>query len=380
LVIKAAVFPGLLNGRTGGIVRSATLHSSMLASANIETSIFGLFTKEIPASTEGLPIGNAKLILNTAIEKKHSISSPELINCIKENIKKFDVAHLNGHWSIINYRIAKICYDNKVPYIISSRGSRSSHLHENNQSFIKHLSSHEKLYIENSACVHVTSEHEIKVSDLSNTKKIIKIPNAVDLDHIQTSPNKKVLQEYLDIPKDTINFLYYGRVAPEKNIEFIIRSLKSIKEKDFLLYVVGEPDINYQKKLIDLAKNEGVIDKVIFKGYIEGEERGKWLAACDVFLLPSFGENFGLSLAEGVAAGMHCIASDKVGATEFLSEDVCKTLPLDIKLWTKACKELVNKEDIKTTTPRLEIIQQFSAASIMKEWEEVYKRNILKQY
>ncbi|AUT04074.1 glycosyltransferase [Nostoc sp. CENA543] len=136
-------------------------------------------------------------------------------------------------------------------------------------------------------------------------KKIAVIPNGVDID--KYSPGySEVKAEF----KAERLFVYQGRIAPEKNVESLLRAWKQGNMgAGSKLLVVGDGPLR-----ASLEPFYGAEYGIIWLGFVADEERRiKILRGADVFILPSLVEGLSLSLLEAMACGLACIATD-VGA------------------------------------------------------------------
>ncbi len=82
--------------------------------------------------------------------------------------------------------------------------------------------------------------------------------------------------------------LYVGRLAPEKNLECLVRAAAALPE-DAVLVIAGSGSLGTE--LQDLAVRLEV--SAIFTGWLEGERLAAWYNLADVFVLPSLVEPFG---------------------------------------------------------------------------------------
>lgn len=116
-----------------------------------------------------------------------------------------------------------------------------------------------------------------------------------------TSELANKANEKLDIDPKEIVFIYVGRIMKLKRIDFILDSLKIVKEKGmkFKFYVVGKgPEA---KKLQRYAKKLGLDDYVRFCGFLGRDDFPLINARADLLLFPSLYDNFGLVKVESAA-------------------------------------------------------------------------------
>ena len=117
--------------------------------------------------------------------------------------------------------------------------------------------------------------------------------------------------------------VYVGRIHPQKRIETAIQALPAIRSEspDAHLLIVGShdgspPGAGYEQSLRDLAAKLGLHDAVHFLGYRDRNEVPVVMAACNVCVLPSETESFGMVLTESWAAQVPTVASDVGGCYE----------------------------------------------------------------
>jgi len=155
-----------------------------------------------------------------------------------------------------------------------------------------------KLYIKEVVFVSTTLQEKAFNKKFFNNKNIV-IPNLID---------KKY--EKIDTKKN--NYIYFGRIHPKKNIEYIIKGFikfKKIPNKQ-KLYVVGKiDDYNYYKKIKQMAyKNKDII----FQNPVDGKKKYKYLSRFKALIITSLGENFGNVIIESLSVGTVCIISSNL--------------------------------------------------------------------
>ncbi len=141
-------------------------------------------------------------------------------------------------------------------------------------------------------------------------KDLVMIHNGIDL----SVYNEKVKEYELDVPKGKKIILYVGRLITQKGIQLFLRLAHEI-DAHFVIAGSGKKEF-----LHDLLRQHKVPkEKVTFLGFVENEELPGLYKKADVFVLPSFYENFPISLMEAMAMRCPCVASD-VGAVDEIIE------------------------------------------------------------
>lgn len=131
------------------------------------------------------------------------------------------------------------------------------------------------------------------------------IPNGVDVQKYSPGPSQ-LKTEF----KARQLFVYQGRLAPEKNVEALLRAWKQSEMRpDSKLLIVGDGPLTPSLKPF-----YGAEYGILWLGFVADENRRlEILRGSDVFILPSLVEGLSLSLLEAMACSLACLATD-VGA------------------------------------------------------------------
>jgi glycosyltransferase involved in cell wall biosynthesis len=107
-----------------------------------------------------------------------------------------------------------------------------------------------------------------------------------------------------------------SRIAPKKRIDLCIEAVEVLANMDISahLTIAGNGDAKLVRELQELVQSKRLNHSVDFIGQVQGDAKTQSFLAADVFLLPSDDENFGIGLAEALAHGLPCIASQNVAA------------------------------------------------------------------
>jgi glycosyltransferase involved in cell wall biosynthesis len=135
------------------------------------------------------------------------------------------------------------------------------------------------------------------------------------------APDRQMLDRYevrrqLQIPPEQKVLLYVGRVAPEKNLGFLLRAVAEVVRRDpsVRLWLVG--DGPYRQTCVELARDLGIGDRVTFAGYVPRADVDKYYAAADLFVFSSITETQGLVVQEAMTYGLPAVAVAGGGASD----------------------------------------------------------------
>jgi glycosyltransferase involved in cell wall biosynthesis len=147
---------------------------------------------------------------------------------------------------------------------------------------------------------HATSDLEaVSLRNLGLRQPIAIIPNGVDCSLAKQRTGGGAEKK----------LLYLGRLHVKKGLENLLRAWKAVRPEGWRLVIAGIDEGGYQARLIHLAESLEITDTVDFAGPQLGEEKWSFLSTGDAFVHPSFSENFGIAVAEALAASLPVIAT-----------------------------------------------------------------------
>ena len=135
------------------------------------------------------------------------------------------------------------------------------------------------------------------------TGKITYLPYGTEIQRCENVEEKrKIANEKFGLQEDELVFIHVGRVEKLKRIDFILDSLKILKDKGvkFKFYVIGTGS-DFKKMLKHKSKLGFTDEEVVFTGFVSNEDMLKYLARADMLLFPSLYDNFGLVKVEAAA-------------------------------------------------------------------------------
>ena len=207
------------------------------------------------------------------------------------------------------------------------------------------------------------------------------LPTGIELDKFRDGDGEKFRKAY-NIPVDRPTLVFIGRVAFEKNIDFLLNVVDQVRKSipDVLLLIAGEgPALPHLKKL---ANTLHLNSNVLFLGYLD---RNKELLDCyasgDAFVFASNTETQGLVLLEAMALGVPVVSTAVMGTKDILAP----------KKGALVCNETVNEfadniiRLLKDPTLRatlsqeaLDYVKTWSALSMAKKLLQFYEKVVQK--
>ncbi|AKB70026.1 glycosyltransferase [Methanosarcina mazei] len=235
-----------------------------------------------------------------------------IINTIEKNNLKFDVIHAHTTWPS-GYIGAKLKEKYHVPSILT--------IHENGDWFEKEVKMDFPLINyawENSDVLIRVNNKDIPILKQYNDNTY-SIPNGYSSKY--KILNKKECRDILNIQQDKKVIFSLGVLIKRKGFNFLIDAIKIILKSnpDILCVIGGSGPLKkkLEKQIHDLKLN----NHVLLAGFIQEEQLPIWINACDIFVLPSLSESFGIVQIEAMACGKPVIATYNGGSEEIIISD-----------------------------------------------------------
>jgi glycosyltransferase involved in cell wall biosynthesis len=234
----------------------------------------------------------------------------------------------------------------------------------------------EKNSITRAAGIHVTAPleaQEIRALFGSETPPMITIANGVEWPdaHLARSAGP-----FAALPPRYALFL--SRISWKKGLDRLIKAWAQVP--DLILVIAGNDDEAYQPALQALAAECQVADRVLFVGPVSDEHKWALYADAELFLLPSYSENFGNVVAEAMSMACPVIVSPEVGISALVQEAgagiVTPCEPHDL---AAAVQRLMSDPQLRRELGRRgqSVVQaQLTWSGIARRTDEVYRRII----
>lgn len=236
-----------------------------------------------------------------------------LLQKIKEGKIKIDIIHAHDWLG----GVAGVFLKEKLnkPLIIHVHATEIERTGNNPNPLIYHL---EKECFSNADLI-ITVSHLTKkvVSEFYGipTSKIIPLPNGIDLE----IPLNKIPQFILELKKHGYKIvLFVGRLVLQKGPDYFVKTLKYVSQfiPKVKYVIAGSGDMF--SSLVKIAYEDGVLDKIIFAGFLRDEELWGVYKYSDLLVAPSVFDPFGLVPLEAIKLNVPVIISKTTGLGNYL--------------------------------------------------------------
>ncbi len=289
-----------IDSSTGGPARSVThIIEAMLVENNMmEVSLLTKISEQ--------PIIK-QLNNKNGIIKFHESSFLGFSKSFKKELNHIETHIFHGHglWLPTVHQMAKEAREQNIPYIITPRGMLEPWALQ--QSKIKKqivLNLFQYNDLAKATCLHATAPMEVEsIRKLGLKNPVAMIPNGIVL---QDYPFKSFRK------KEIKTILFLSRIHPKKGIEILIEAwekLDNSNKEGWQIQIAGNGEQAYINKLNKLIKVKRLQNQIKIIGPQFGEDKIRAYHNADLFVLPTYSENFGIVIAEALACGVPVITT-----------------------------------------------------------------------
>lgn len=270
----------------------------------------------------------------------HSISL-SLLRALPAGIRWADVVHLTGTYSFPTLPTLALARLLRRPVVWSPRGAiQAAHewrdaprqrVKRRFEKFAQWLSPSETVLL-------VTAKSEaVATAARMPGMRVEIVPNSVEL------PPSRVLDGRQWRPNGRLRLLFLSRVHEKKGVNLLIEAMARLGPK-VELKIYGTGPTFYLEKLALSVASHGLSDQVEFMGHVEGQSKTDAYRNADIFVLPSYSENFGIVVAEAMAHGVPVITTVNTPWTALDAEECGRCVPAEIDSLVAAITDIATND------------------------------------
>jgi glycosyltransferase involved in cell wall biosynthesis len=303
--------------------------------------------------------------------------SRPLATWLNAHVCDFDVVHIHAVFNHACVAAARACRRQQVPYVIRPLGTLdpwSMNQKPVRKRFFWALAGRKMLRM--ASAVHYTAEAERTATEqLLGLDKGKVIPLGVE-----SSAPVDVASSGAIVGTNRPYVLVLSRIHAKKGLEVLIEAFLELRQEavysDWQLVIAGDGEPAYVESLKQEVTKRRANEAVVFRGWIEGEQKHAILQNASLLALPSHQENFGLCVFEALMEGVPVLISPQVN----LAEDIVQAnagwiCAVDVTSLATCLKgALANEEErVKRGSAGKKFAEKYEWSKIAKQLETMYQ-------
>lgn len=248
-----------------------------------------------------------------------------------------DIVHINCCWMPQCAFVQKWAQDLGYKVVLTPHGMLEPWIIQRNYWWKKlpALWLYQKKAVQRADYLHATATSEKEnLLKLGYNPRIAVIANGIEVEKIAMKESWERNRE----------ILFLSRIHVKKGIELLLEAVAQLKEelKDYQVLIAGEGDETYIKTLKAKAQALNISEQIQLIGGVYGA--GKWerFQKADLFVLPSYSENFGIVVAEALACGTPVLTTKGTPWQELETQECGWWIELSVSELVKALKAFID--------------------------------------
>jgi glycosyltransferase involved in cell wall biosynthesis len=241
--------------------------------------------------------------------------SGAVMTCIKNHEIRFDLVH--AHFTLPSAHCANVLKEKyHVPYVITAN---------EDSGWLQEEIDLADPMIEN-AWSNAAQIMTINKQEIPKLKQYNPCITSVPYGFIKKfSPrDMNECRDFLNVPQRAKILFTFGILQKRKGLEYLIEAMDIIRRTrdDVQCYIGGKAEYeqSYETSIRKRVIEMRLEDRIHFLGFMNGADIPTWINACDLFVLPSLEEGFGIAQIEALACGKPVIATKNSGSMDILTD------------------------------------------------------------
>jgi len=281
-----------------------------------------------------------------------------------------NIVHIEGIWDPPCWLFQKVAQDLGIKVVLSPHGMLESYImnrHPLKKKLAMALYQHKAL--QQADFLHATAQSELdQIRKLGYHQSAQIIPNGIDVKDIKQKVEWGRVR----------NILFLSRVHPKKGLEVLIDAVTKLTSYQFIISIAGEGDTIYIESLKKLTVQKGVSEYFDFVGGIYDDQKWELYHNSDLFILPTYSENFGIVVAEALSTGLPVITTTGTPWKELETNNCGWWVDLMVDNLIQALREALNCDADKLKTMGLNgrklVAEKYEISTIALQMSQFYKK------
>lgn len=359
--------------RDGGPSRSVTrLVDSLALDPLLELTLISHSREELP---EVLPLNkNVNLMLATSSNLLSIHLGLVERALIRDRIDRggVNIIHSHGLWHPANHWAAYQARKSGIPLFCHPRGMVEPWaLNSNRLKKRLAMALYQRRDLESVDVFIATSEMEREsLRRIGLSQPVAVIPNGVDMPIFQNTGRRSAPG------KETRTALFLSRVQSKKGLLNLIDAWARLRPKGWRLQIAGPDEGGHLATVMARLRQAGVTDMVTYVGEVDGPAKAALYRSADLFVLPTFSENFGLVVAEALAHGLPVITTHGAPWADLVTYDCGWWIPIGVEPLIVGLRNATTIPDVARQAMGargVEYVRRYDWVAIAEQTASVYR-------
>jgi len=311
--------------------------------------------------------------------RRYGLSLP-MVEGLRRLIPDFDLVHIHSLYLFHTLVTGHWCRALGVPYVVRPHGTLDPYLRR--RSRLKKTVYNwlvERRNLDHAAAVHYTSADERDLVALLGFKApAVVVPLGIDLREFDDLPQPGMFRRRHPALLDKTLIVFLGRLTPKKGLDLLAKAFGEVRRvvPQAHLVIAGPDDEGYGRQVRKFLADSGVDGHTTLLGMVAGREKLELLRDTDVWVLPSYTENFGLAVVEAMASGLPLVISNRVNIWNHIAaREAGLVVDCDASQVSQAICRVLREPDLgrRLAANALSLARtEFSWAAVGAQLEQVY--------
>lgn len=376
--IRVIQTTGGLDSRYGGPSRSVTALCDALAAGGVEVDLVSAVNKKVDGDLILPAAANVRTWIEPAWQAgrfryypSYSARLRSLLRCCRNG--EAIVVHDNGLWGHFNRCAWRAARNFRLPYLLSPRGMIESwSLQTKRARKTLAMALYQRKILDTATLFIATSESEYRSVRAAGFRTPVAIvPNGIALADRGGLPEVPLATR-----KDEKFVLFLSRVQPKKGLLTLVDAWAALNRDGWRLLIAGPDEAGHLETVLGQVRLRGVEDSVTYVGAVSGEAKTELYRQADLFVLPTFSENFGIVIAEALAQGVPVITTKGAPWQDIQTCGCGWWIDIGVAPLAAALREAMAKTDQERRAmgnAGRAYVQRFEWAAIGQQMRETYE-------
>jgi glycosyltransferase involved in cell wall biosynthesis len=296
--LNIAILSSTLSSAAGGLANSVPALAHEMAHNGAQISVVGL---EDPNDSDAALLWGPKVYAHPVRGMRAFGYAPGLASTLRYLAPQLISVH--GIWTYPSLANLQHYRRHCTPYVVTPHGMLDPWALERSswkKNIVRFM--YEDDHLSGASCLHATAEMEAcHFRRLGLTNPIAIVPNGVEIPLPASSTRA---------PGELRRLLFLSRIHPKKGLPLLLRAWAKLEPRfhDWELMIAGPDEVGHLAEMQRVSHNLQ-LKRVRWSEPVYGDQKSALYRSADLFILPTYSENFGLVVAEALAHGVPVITT-----------------------------------------------------------------------